>query len=490
MGAISAATAESGRAFAAVFRNPGLRRLNLAFAASVIGDWAYAIAVSVWAFQQGGRDGARAVRRARYVVMAVLGPVLSTLADRYPEEARDDRVRSGAAPSSSIAGRGRHRHRRATRCGLRPGPRHVGRCRSPSAPPRRRCCPVWRRDPRELTSANVVASTIESVGFFVGPALGGLLLAVADIEVVYLVNARTFLVSAVIIAGLGCRRRVATGRRGAEDDAGGRRARELPPASRVAGLRRRSPSPASSRVISRPDDRPDGRGRGVAGVRGQHRPRAARPRRVRRRAAQLGPRRRRHHRWVRRPRARPPRAHRRRLRDRRGAVGGAAAADRRCPDAGRHRGRLLRHRPGELARRRQRLHDHPARRPGRGHGPGVRCPGERVSRWGMAIGALSDAAAHRHRRSARRARRHRRDGRRARDRRAGPSCDGSTPPCWLPPAWHCCVASRCWPSSRRRSSSAWPSARRPSTVRRRRWCSSEGDPGDRFWIDRERRRPR
>ena len=33
--------------------------------------------------------------------------------------------------------------------------------------------PQLATEPRELTSANVVASTIESVGFFAGPALGG-----------------------------------------------------------------------------------------------------------------------------------------------------------------------------------------------------------------------------------------------------------------------------------------------------------------------------
>ena len=38
--------------------------------------------------------------------------------------------------------------------------------------------PALARTPEELTSANVASTTIESVAFFVGPALGGLLLAV------------------------------------------------------------------------------------------------------------------------------------------------------------------------------------------------------------------------------------------------------------------------------------------------------------------------
>ncbi len=58
------------------------------------------------------------------------------------------------------------------------------------------------RDAGELTAANVASSTIESVGFFLGPALGGLLLAVADIQTVYVVNAATFIWSAAFIVRL------------------------------------------------------------------------------------------------------------------------------------------------------------------------------------------------------------------------------------------------------------------------------------------------
>ena len=62
--------------------------------------------------------------------------------------------------------------------------------------------PGLARDAGELTAANVASSTIESVGFFLGPALGGLLLAVADIQTVYVVNAATFIWSAAFIVRL------------------------------------------------------------------------------------------------------------------------------------------------------------------------------------------------------------------------------------------------------------------------------------------------
>ena len=48
------AVAESSTAVRTVFSNGNLRRIMLAFGGSLIGDWAYATAISVWAFGVGG----------------------------------------------------------------------------------------------------------------------------------------------------------------------------------------------------------------------------------------------------------------------------------------------------------------------------------------------------------------------------------------------------------------------------------------------------
>ena len=62
--------------------------------------------------------------------------------------------------------------------------------------------PVLVRTPSELTAANVTSSTLESIGTFLGPALGGLLLAVTNAETVFAANALTFLWSAFLVLGL------------------------------------------------------------------------------------------------------------------------------------------------------------------------------------------------------------------------------------------------------------------------------------------------
>ena len=54
MSVVGEALRETGSSLGMVFRNPALRKLNLAFAGSAIGDWAYATAMAVWVYSVGG----------------------------------------------------------------------------------------------------------------------------------------------------------------------------------------------------------------------------------------------------------------------------------------------------------------------------------------------------------------------------------------------------------------------------------------------------
>ena len=83
MSGIRESLSESKNTLAEVFRNRNLRRLNLAFAGSVIGDWAYAVAASVYAYTQGGATAVGALGVVRFVSMALLAPFTSLLADRF-----------------------------------------------------------------------------------------------------------------------------------------------------------------------------------------------------------------------------------------------------------------------------------------------------------------------------------------------------------------------------------------------------------------------
>jgi CRP-like cAMP-binding protein/predicted MFS family arabinose efflux permease len=60
--------------------------------------------------------------------------------------------------------------------------------------------PTLARSPAELTAANVVSSTIESLAMFGGPAIGGVLLAATSAEAVFGASAVAFFLSALVIS--------------------------------------------------------------------------------------------------------------------------------------------------------------------------------------------------------------------------------------------------------------------------------------------------
>jgi MFS family permease len=183
-----------------VFRNPGLRRVELALTGSMIGDWAYATAVTVWAYGVGGVTAVGVWTAIRLTLMAATAPVGSMLADRFPRKSvmiLADLVRgvlvvaaglclvldTPAAPIFVLA----------TLTGLLGTP---FRCAQ------RALMPALANTPDELTASNGTGSTIESLSFFVGPTLGALLIAVTDVQTVFFLDAATFAWSMVLVLGI------------------------------------------------------------------------------------------------------------------------------------------------------------------------------------------------------------------------------------------------------------------------------------------------
>ena len=233
-----------GRAFASVFANPALRRINLANVASVTGDSAYAVAVAVWAYEEGGAARSVCSGCCGTSPWPLLAPLCATLADRHERRL----VMIGSDLSSVavivigavlIAADGPPVAIYAA--GLLTGVLSLA-----FRPAEAAVLPEVASNPRELTSANVVSSTIESVGFFAGPALGAVLLSVADVPIVYLVNALTFVASAAFLVGL-------RGPTGAPSPTSSRAGR--PSRGSASGARPR-PGSARSAVAARPPPHP------------------------------------------------------------------------------------------------------------------------------------------------------------------------------------------------------------------------------------------
>ena len=188
------------RALGSVFASPPLRRLQLAWVGSILGGWAYLVALGVYAYDQGGAAAVGLVGLVRLIPAALAAPFTASLVDRFS--------RVVVMVTSDL-----------TRCALMlvaaatialDGPPPVvyalvalttvvGTVRRPA---QSALLPALVRSPAELTAANVASSTLESVGTFLGPALGGLLLAVSSTEVVFAANGLSFLWAAGLVFGL------------------------------------------------------------------------------------------------------------------------------------------------------------------------------------------------------------------------------------------------------------------------------------------------
>jgi MFS family permease len=180
-----------------VFRNPALRKLNLAFAGSAIGDWAYATAIAVWVYSVGGLTAVGIWGTVRLLIMTLVTPFASILVDRYSRKrimVTADILRGSVifvcalliwadAPPWTV-------FVLATLTSV---------FAAPFRPAVAALLPHLVDRPEELTAANGTSSTIDSLSFFVGPALGGIMLTFTTIPVVMLVNVATFAWSALLV---------------------------------------------------------------------------------------------------------------------------------------------------------------------------------------------------------------------------------------------------------------------------------------------------
>jgi predicted MFS family arabinose efflux permease len=188
---------ESIAALREVFRNPDLRRLQLAAVGSVTGQYSFTVVIAVYAYQHGGAAGVGVMALARTIPAAVLGPFVSAAGDRFRPErvmlvADVLRVVIVGAIAVVVFSQGTPV---LTFVLAALGPI----CATAFHPAQGALLPELARTPEELTAANVSASTIDSVGSFVGPALGGLVLAGWGVGTALLITLAAFAWSGALV---------------------------------------------------------------------------------------------------------------------------------------------------------------------------------------------------------------------------------------------------------------------------------------------------
>ena len=200
---------DSGAAFVAVVRNPDLRRLEIAWAWSVLGHWAYLVAVSVYAYEQGGEQAVGLVFALRLIPAAFIAPFAGILADRYRRERvllYTNLVRIVLVAAAAVG----------VYAGVEPVVVYglavaAAMATTPFRSAQAALTPTLSKTPAELTAANAVAASVESLAVFVGPAIAGLLLALASTGTVFAANAAMLVISTLFLVGIRAPRR---GRRG------------------------------------------------------------------------------------------------------------------------------------------------------------------------------------------------------------------------------------------------------------------------------------
>jgi MFS family permease len=198
---------ESFQAVRTAAANPNIRRLELAWMCSVSGLWTYTIALSVFAYEEGGAAAVGLVGAIRLFPAAIAAPFAAGLGDRFPRERvllvagvlrTLMMVAAALAVFSDVPPL-------AVYC-LAGVENLIG---TVFRPLQGALLPVLSSTPEELTAANLGFATIESVATFAGPTIGGILLATTSTGTVFAVTAAIYACATFLVARIHAPRREA-----------------------------------------------------------------------------------------------------------------------------------------------------------------------------------------------------------------------------------------------------------------------------------------
>jgi MFS family permease len=229
--------AQAAGALAAVMRAPNLRRVELAWGASIVAEWAHFVALGVFAYETGGTSAVGIAGLVRMLPAAVAAPLASTFGDRFRRERFLVAVAllgCGALAGSAAAFFVWHSQVLVFALAA-----VVGVSSTLFRPALQAILPSLARTPEELIAANGASSTIESLGTLAGPLLAGVLVALTDPGVVFATAAGALLAAAALLAPLrveGVIQPTAAGVGARQLVAGGLRAASRTPARVVLAL--------------------------------------------------------------------------------------------------------------------------------------------------------------------------------------------------------------------------------------------------------------
>jgi MFS family permease len=177
-------------------RNENVRRVELAWGAAISAEWAYFVALGVFAYHAGGASAVGLAGLIRLLPAGVIAPSAASLGDRIPRE----RLLLGAALLGAAALAGSAAAAFAgSEGGVYACAALFGISSTLIRPTLQALLPSLTRTPEELVAANAATSTVESLGTLVGPLIAGVLVEQARVGVTFAVAAGALALGVALI---------------------------------------------------------------------------------------------------------------------------------------------------------------------------------------------------------------------------------------------------------------------------------------------------
>src|SRR6266576_6235511 len=185
-------------ALPALARNENLRRVELAWGASIAAEWTHFVALGVFAYNAGGASAVGIAGLVRMLPAAFVAPFAATLGDRFRRERF--LVVVSLAGAAALGGSAAAYFFSRSELIVFALAGVVGVTSTIFRPALQATLPSLARSPEELIAANGATSTLEGLGTLVGPLVAGVLVSVADPGVVFLVASAALLSAAALLA--------------------------------------------------------------------------------------------------------------------------------------------------------------------------------------------------------------------------------------------------------------------------------------------------
>lgn len=183
---------------ALLLRNPQILRVELSWAASSLGNWAFFVVLAVYAYRVGGAAAVGLAAFVRMIPAAIGAPLTALLGDRHSRRsvlaaAHLARAASVGAIALAVAG-GAH-------LGVVLGLAALQTVATTAEKPAMAALlPTLARGPMELAAANIAANGIASGAFMIGSLVGGVLVAWLSAQSAFLLTAVALFAAAMLVS--------------------------------------------------------------------------------------------------------------------------------------------------------------------------------------------------------------------------------------------------------------------------------------------------